>query len=238
MEKKRNIRSFNNAHYVKHHFTVQGNARKLTGLYTKDIVSIKKRATPPGEKVKCKENGTTEKIPIVRELVGKKCIIRCFIHKHKTQALWDTGSQVCAIDEIWKESYLPDLPLRDITELIDPCDSLQIEAANGTEMPYVGWLEVSFRLTASDDELLIPMLVLKGNQQQCPIIGFNFIERLVLDSLQDQTKSRHEEKLVKAVKMAFPHLRKNKANTFVKAVSVGQMCDHNVRTTNEKGQCA
>ena len=166
--------------------------------------------------------------------MGKKCIIRCFLHKHKTQALWDTGSQVCAIDEIWKGSYLPDLPLRDIAELIDPIDPLQIEAANGTEMPYVGWLEVSFRLTASDDELLIPMLVLKGNQQQCPIIGFNVIERLVLDSLQDQTKSRHEEKLVKAVKMAFPHLRKNKAKTFVKAVSVGQMCDHNVRTTNER----
>lgn len=126
------------------------------------------------------------------------------------------------------------MPLRDVAELVNPLDPLQIEAANGTEMPYVGWLEVSFKLTASDHELLIPMLVLKGNQQQCPIIGFNVIEHLVLDSLQDQTKQGDKEKLVKAVKMAFPHLRKNKAKTFINAVSVGQVCDHNVRTANER----
>lgn len=195
---------------------------------------IKNKITQSCEKTKGKENSSPEKIPSVRELVGKKCIIRCFLHKQKIQALWDTGSQVCAIDEVWKESDLSDVPLRDIAELIDPLDPLQIEAANGTEMPYVGWLEVSFRLTASDDELLIPMLVLKGNQQQCPIIGFNVIERLVLDSLQEQTKHEDKEKLVKAVKMAFPHLRKNKAKTFISAVSVGQMCDFNVRTANER----
>ena len=126
------------------------------------------------------------------------------------------------------------MPLRDVAELVDPLDPLQIEAANGTEMPYIGWLEVSFKLTASDRELLIPMLVLKGNQQQCPIIGFNVIEHLVLDSLQDQPKQGDKEKLVKAVKMAFPHLRKNNAKTFINAVSVGQACDHNVRTANER----
>lgn len=32
--------------------------------------------------------------------------------------------------------------------------------------------------------------------------------------------------------MAFPHLRKNKAKTFIEAVSVGQTCEHNVRTEN------
>lgn len=101
-------------------------------------------------------------------------------------------------------------------------------------MPYIGWLQVSFKLTDSDDELLISMQVLKGNQQQCPIIGFNVIERLVLDSPRDQTKHGEKEKLVKAVKMAFPHLRKNKAKAFINAVSVGQTCDYNVRTANER----
>ncbi len=96
-------------------------------------------------------------------------------------------------------------------------------------MPNTGWIEVSF--TANDDELLITMLVLKGNQQQCPVIGFNVTERFVLDSLQDQTKHGDKERL--AVKMFFPHLRKNKAKTFINAVSVGQTCDYNVRTANE-----
>ena len=167
-------------------------------------------------------------------MVGKKCVIRCFLHKERIQALWDTGSQICAIDEVWKETHLPDVKLRDVAELVDPLDPLHIEAANGTEMPYIGWLEVSFKLTANDEELLIPMLVLKGNQQPCPIIGFNVIEYLVVNSVLDQTKHRDKEKLLKTVKIAFPHLRKNRAKAFIKAVSVGQPCEHNVRTANER----
>lgn len=144
--------------------------------------------------------------------------------------LWDTGSQVCAIDEIWKASYLPDGPPGDVSELIDQLDPLHIEAANGTEMPYVGLLNASFKLAANDSELMTPILVLKGGQQQCPIIVFNDIERIVLDSLQDKKQHVDKEKLVRAVKMAFFHLRKNKAKTFIQAVSVGQTCEHYVRT--------
>ncbi|GAA6092353.1 uncharacterized protein LOC106567938 [Tachysurus ichikawai] len=202
--------------------------KRLCKPYT--CSGIKKQATQSRDKVKRKENGAPEKTPTVSELVGKKCVIRCFLNKQKTQALWDTGSQICAIDEVWKKSHLPDVPLRDVSELVDPLDPLQIEAANGTEMPYVGWLEV----TAGDDPLLIPMLVLKGKQQQCPIIGFNVIERLVLDTLQNQTKHVDKNNLVEAVRMAFPHLRKNKAKTFINAVSIGQTCDHDVKTVNER----
>lgn len=126
------------------------------------------------------------------------------------------------------------MPLRDITELIDPHDPLQLEAANGTEMPYVGWLEVLFQLTASDNEWLIPVLVLKGKQQQCPIIGFNVIEQIVLHSQGDQVEHRNKEELVKAVKMAFPHLRKNKAKIFINAVSLEQTREYKVRTVNER----
>lgn len=105
------------------------------------------------------------KTPTVRELVGKKCIIKCYLNKQKVQALWDTGSQVCTIDEVWKASHLPDVPLKDVAELVDPLNPLQIEAANGTDMPYIGWLEAAFKLAADDDELIIPILVLRGGQQ-------------------------------------------------------------------------
>lgn len=92
--------------------------------------AVRKQATKLYQKAKCQENSAQEKTPTVRELVGKRCIIRCYVSKQKVQALWDTGSQVCAIEEIWKASYLPDVPLRDVTEFIDPLDSLRIEAAN------------------------------------------------------------------------------------------------------------
>ncbi len=35
----------------------------------------------------------------------------------------------------------PDVTLTDVAELVDPRDPLQVEAASGTEMPYVGGLK-------------------------------------------------------------------------------------------------
>lgn len=55
--------------------------------------------------------------------------------------------------------------------------------------------------------------MLKSNQQQCPIIGFNVIKHLVSESMRDVTNSGEKEKLLRAVKLSFPH--------------------QNVRTTNE-----
>ena len=83
-----------------------------------------------------------------------------------------------------------------MSELIDPHEPLHLEAANGTDMPHVGWVEIPFTLTASDSELLIPVLVLKGCQQQCPIIGFNVIEHLVSESMKDGTNSVEKDKLL------------------------------------------
>jgi len=133
--------------------------------------------------------------------------------------LWDTGSQVSAInDEVWKADKFPDIRLRDIAEIVDPDDPLQIEAANGTEMPYVGWVEVTFKLAAGVEEFHVPMLVMKGSQQPRPIIGFNVIERVVINSQNNQTNNTWEERLINTVKMAFPYLKKKTAQAFVKAV--------------------
>lgn len=54
-----------------------------------------------------------------------------------------------------------------------------------------------------------------------------------MDNLQDK-KQHGDKKNVKAVKIDFPHLRKNKAKTFIKAVSVGQTCEQHVRTASER----
>lgn len=51
------------------------------------------------------------------------------------------------------------MPQRDISELIDSLDPLQIETANRTEIPYVGWLEVWFKLAANDNELIVPKIL-------------------------------------------------------------------------------
>ncbi len=51
----------------------------------------------------------------------------------KTEALWDTGSQVCIIDEEWKAKYAPEVTLRNISEATEAPDSLRLVAANGAK---------------------------------------------------------------------------------------------------------
>lgn len=168
--------------------------------------------------------------PTVIELVGKKCLIEAYLQGQRTRMLWDTGSQVCVIDEQWKAEHLPGIRLRNIAEIIDPLDPLQLEAANGTEMPYVGYVEVTFSLAADAKELHIPVLVLKGNQQPRPILGFNVIECLVINSQQTQTEYTHPENLAKTVEIAFPSLKRNQIRAFINAVSTEQMCEYPVKT--------
>lgn len=176
----------------------------------------------------------TKKHSTVTDLVGKKCLIDCYLQGKRTQVLWDTGSQVSAIDEVWKADNVPDTKLRDISEIVDPDDPLQVEAANGTEMPYVGWVVLTFRLAASAEEFRVPMLVMKGSQQPRPIIGFNVIERVVINSQENQTNVAEQEKLIKTVKMAFPNLKKKTVKAFIKAVSVERTSEYLVKTACQR----
>lgn len=52
-------------------------------------------------------------------LVGQKRSISCYIQRKKTQALWDTGSQVSGVDEAWKAENIPDVKLVDIAEIVN-----------------------------------------------------------------------------------------------------------------------
>ena len=133
------------------------------------------------------------------------------------QVLWDTGSQVSIIDERWKDEHLPTTELRDVSEILDSSVDLTLTAANGTEMPYLGWIETTFRLASGTDqttELIIPVLVMKGWHMSHPIIGFNVIEHILTNT--EKTKQ------YRTVRKAFPSLKRNKVRAFIQAVSAEQ----------------
>lgn len=73
-----------------------------------------------------------------RPLVGKNCLIHCHIQSKEVQALWDSGSQVTIVDEVWKEINLPHTTLRDVSEILDRVGPFYVVAANGENMPYMG----------------------------------------------------------------------------------------------------
>lgn len=80
------------------------------------------------------EKGAPQTHPV--SLVGKRCIVESYIQGKKVQALWDTGSQVSIIDKQWKVKYLPNEKRKDISEVLDSPENLQITAANGQNMPF------------------------------------------------------------------------------------------------------
>lgn len=137
-------------------------------------------------------------------------IVECYIQGRRTRALWDTGSQVCIIDEKWKGRHLPHEKLRDVSDLLDAPDDLKITAANGQSMPYKkGFIEVTFGLAAGGadpKELVVPMLVLKDGRLSHPILGFNVIEQIIKNSCTEQLEDtriscmRHREQLSLALR--------------------------------------
>lgn len=62
-----------------------------------------------------------------------------------------------------------------------------MRAANGSEIPFEGWVPISFSLCEpkakeeKSDEILVPVLVSRDIIQR-PIIGFNFIEEMFINT--------------------------------------------------------
>lgn len=116
------------------------------------------------------------------KLVGRRCLVQASLGGVDTTILWDSGSQVSIVGASWKRKYLPDVEVRPVQELLDD-GVLDLAAANGTDIPYEGWMGVEFTLSKnavsgmSDEPVLVPILVATSDLER-PLIGFNVIEEL------------------------------------------------------------
>lgn len=115
-------------------------------------------------------------------LIGRKCLIWCSLDGIATQALWDTGSQVCLINEEWRKKHLPGTKIRAVEDILGP-GTLTGKAVNQTDIPFAGWIELKFQLgieSRSQPEFRVPVLVsCEPGVAEEPIIGYNVIEALV-----------------------------------------------------------
>lgn len=116
----------------------------------------------------------------VAELVGKRCLLKCYLNGYATTALFDTGSQVSIIDHDWRKTYLPGHQLRPLDELLGT-KPLNLLAVTGTPVPYDGWLEVTVNLPGnSDPDLSIRVPFLVGNLSlERPLLGYNVVEHII-----------------------------------------------------------
>ena len=93
------------------------------------------------------------------------------------------------ISRSWWRSNLPGVKLRDIKEILDI--TLELSAANGTAIPFIGWIEVDVVICINDgvaQQIKVPMLVTSQELPE-PILGFNVICEVVQNPSQYPTSA-------------------------------------------------
>ncbi|XP_053570833.1 uncharacterized protein LOC128660813 [Bombina bombina] len=179
-----------------------------------------------------KMNGvTTKHHSKLLNLIGKRCLVNCEMDNIPVQALCDTGSQVSLINESWRQRFLPHTVLRSLEELLGP-GVLCGKAANETEIPFSGWVEVTFQLTSSNNDrkpLLVPLVVSDDCKvAEQPIIGYNVIEVFKATCAEEK---KSIPSLVDVLRTALT-VSTSKAKILVKLLQARcvQSCDAKIKT--------
>ena len=121
------------------------------------------------------------------KLVGERCTVKCTMNDVPAEALWDTGAQVSIISKEWVRHNLPQVKIKGIEEIVGKAE-LNLRAANGTELPYEGWVGVMFSLRggkSSPKGLDVPFLV-TNETLDLPIIGYNVIAEIAKNSQEEE----------------------------------------------------
>ena len=103
-------------------------------------------------------------------------MVNCQLNGKATKVLWDTGAQVSMVSKEFLQGTFPDAQVRDISELSEA--ELDITAANGETIPYIGWVQLNFQLSQGQPLLQVPFLVMM-KRLNLPLIGYNVIEHCV-----------------------------------------------------------
>ena len=153
----------------------------------------------------------------VARLIGNKCLISCILSGKQANALFETGTQVSVASKPWLEANLPDYMLHDISDLLLD-QKLDLKAANGTEIKYIGWTPIEFHLSNSGEEnkITVPFLVTETDINP-PIVGFNVIELLIRGGLNQQTGI---ETLLNEMTATFMDSSPDNVKAFVDLISV------------------
>ena len=117
----------------------------------------------------------------IAKLIGQKCTMFCRIDGVEIKVLLDTDAQVSIMSYQDLVSNFPGIKVHTIEELLESGVDLELTTANGTQLPYLGWIETTIVLKGPSKKLnkvIVPMLI-TGATLDLPIIGYNVLEELL-----------------------------------------------------------
>lgn len=110
-------------------------------------------------------------------------MLDCHLNGVRAKTLLDSGAQVSMVAKQWVSQALPNAKIYPLESL--PLDGpLQITAANGTDVPFDGWMDILVEIKSEKHgsvEIHVPMLVSK-HCTTGPLIGFNVIEIIIMEN--------------------------------------------------------
>ncbi|KAL2097877.1 hypothetical protein ACEWY4_007084 [Coilia grayii] len=127
-------------------------------------------------------NGKRER---VAGLIGSKCLLNCHLSGVEVQVLLDSGAQVSVVSRSWMQEMLPEVEIQSIESLLAD-HKLHVTAANGTEIPFEGWVSLLLEIRSGkggEIAINVPMLVVTSYVDH-PLVGFNVIEEIIRESAQ------------------------------------------------------
>ena len=124
------------------------------------------------------------------QLVGSSNEVTVEIHHKSIKALLDTGSTVSTISESFYNEHLSDITLQPLNCIIN------IECANGIDLPYKGFIEVDVTfidLHSTESKILACMLLVvpdNAYSRNVPLLlGTNVLSELVTQCEKDFGKT-------------------------------------------------
>lgn len=147
------------------------------------------------------------------QLIGSRCMVTCLVNGVRVQMLLDTGAQVSIVSRAWVERALPSVEIQPLESLLS--DQLHLTAANGTTVPFDGWIEVFLEILSVKHGRIaihVPMLV-SQSCGDCPLLGFNVIEELIRESSERPSSVNLNALLSEAM-----NVRENTVDIMVSAV--------------------
>lgn len=115
-------------------------------------------------------------------------MVSCLINGVPLQMLLDSGAQVTMVGRAWIEKALPRVKIQPL-EALFANQSLEISAANGTEVLLDGWAEINLQICSENHghvTIRVPLLI----SQNCnsPLLGSNVIAEILKENTDQSDK--------------------------------------------------
>ena len=169
----------------------------------------------------------------VVQLVGRRCIVNCKLNGQHAEILWDTGAQVSILPLEWVQQNLPECELQPVEKLLGVTE-LDLKAANGTDLPYLGWVDIHFKLAGNEHDygLNVPFLVSK-DQLDFPIVGYNVIEEITRNCDQSVTADA-KQPLVDVLSTSMTGVKRENVEALVNFVNTEKSDELSAVQTSKK----